>query len=258
MPDNSPQAIWGRLLRSYRKRSGLTQPELGDRIGYAPSTISGIETGQEPANIMFARACDRELDTGGALEIALDYRNDEPQPSWFDLPQYEVVSRIIRNYERTVVPGLLQTEAYARVILHGNEDATARRMKRQQVLHRSDPPPPVFTCVIHESVLYHLIGSPEVTRKQLEYLLDITSDRIHVHVIPEGEERPCILGAFALVALAEGGEIAYVDTALRGMTLGGTADISHLNEVWELVRSQAYPVKMSLDLITKAIESRWT
>src|SRR4051812_36367794 len=79
----SPQAIWGRELRHHRAQAGLTQAELAERINFSESLISGAETGQIPASIPFAKACDRELDTGGALLRALDFKKARRFPSGF-------------------------------------------------------------------------------------------------------------------------------------------------------------------------------
>jgi transcriptional regulator with XRE-family HTH domain len=83
-PPNTPQAIWGRELKHYRNRAGLTQAELAARLYCSDSLISSIETGQAPAMPDFAEAADRELSTDGVLVRTLDYRKNEPAyPTWF-------------------------------------------------------------------------------------------------------------------------------------------------------------------------------
>jgi transcriptional regulator with XRE-family HTH domain len=71
----TPMAIWGRELRHYRQAAGLTQAELAEKIKYSTSLVSQTETGQTPATLAFADACDTALDTGGALARLLDYRS---------------------------------------------------------------------------------------------------------------------------------------------------------------------------------------
>ncbi|GAB2805264.1 hypothetical protein GCM10027176_07730 [Actinoallomurus bryophytorum] len=83
-PPNTPQAIWGRELKHYRNRAGLTQAELAARLYCSDSLISSIETGQVPAMPDFAEAADRELSTDGVLVRTLDFRKNEPAyPTWF-------------------------------------------------------------------------------------------------------------------------------------------------------------------------------
>jgi transcriptional regulator with XRE-family HTH domain len=256
--DYSPQAIWGRLLRHYRKRAGLTQIQLAEIINYSDSTISAYETGQEAATPEFAEACDGALQTGGALVVTLDYRKGEDIPSWFDWPRYERDSRILRAYEISVVYGLLQTPDYARVVLHGNERQLSNRLVRQGVLTSEVPPPPVVTCVLNEMVLHNLIGSREIMAEQLRHLASSVSDRVHIHVLRSGVKRPWLAGAFVLATLDDNREITYVETALRGTTLGDAVDVRKLAEKFEAIRAQALPVDMSLDLINKVVEERWT
>ena len=151
----SPQAIWGRELRHYRQEAGLTQAQLAQKIHFSESLISGIETGQLPASPEFAECCDEVLATGSALHRLLDWRKGQVFPAWFGKwRDKEQVATTLRTYEPLIIPGLLQTEPYARVLLRGNETAVAARLHRQLILTREDPSPPTFRCVIDEAVLY--------------------------------------------------------------------------------------------------------
>ncbi|MFC5946480.1 Scr1 family TA system antitoxin-like transcriptional regulator, partial [Micromonospora harpali] len=139
----TPQAIWGRELRHYRKAAGLTQGQLAERIHFSESLISGVETGQLPASPEFAETCDRILNTGGALSRLLDWRKGRSFPSWFGKwHDKEQVATTLRTYQPLVIPGLLQTEAYARAVLRGDEAAVEARLHRQTILSREDPQPP--------------------------------------------------------------------------------------------------------------------
>ncbi len=97
----SPQAIWGRELRYYRERAGLTQNELADTINYSDSLISSIETGHAPATEEFAEAADGALNSDGALVRTLDWRKGAPAyPSWFiDWIPAEEKALLIRTFE---------------------------------------------------------------------------------------------------------------------------------------------------------------
>ncbi|GIH94219.1 Scr1 family TA system antitoxin-like transcriptional regulator [Planobispora siamensis] len=120
----APQAIWGRGLRHYRQAAGLTQAELAQRIHFSESLISGIEAGRLPASPELAHVRDETLGTGGALQRLLDWRKGRQIPSWFGRwRDKEQVATSLRAYEPLVFPGLLQTEAYARVLLRGDEAA---------------------------------------------------------------------------------------------------------------------------------------
>lgn len=254
---HSPQAIWGRALRHLRQAAGLTQPQLAETINFSISLISGVETGQLPATPEFAKACDKALDTGGILLLLLDWRKGEVIPSWFDWPKYEAEARILRGYEQTIVAGLLQTREYAWALLQ-NEAAVQVRLARQAILNGEKPQSPVYICLLHELVLHNQIGSSEIMRGQLQHLVASANDRIKVHIVPNGAEVPWVSGTFVLATIDSGREIAYVETPIRGMTLGGPEELRQLEELFEQVRSQALPMGMSLDLINKVVTERWT
>jgi hypothetical protein len=157
----------------------------------------------------------------------------------------------------SVVDGLLQTPEYARAVLAGNEVATGARMGRQHILAREEPPPPYLVCVLNEGVLHHQIGSPQAMHDQLAHLVACVSARISIQVVPNSVDRPEVNGAFHLATLDDGSEMAYMETAARGISTGSREDIRTLNESFDRVRSQALPVKMSMDLITRTAEERW-
>lgn len=254
----TPQAIWGRELRHYRKAAGLTQGQLAERIHFSESLISGVETGQLPASPEFAQTCDEILNTGGALRRLLDWRKGQALPSWFgkwrDKEQDAITLRV---YEPMVIPGLLQTEPYAHALL-GDDGATTARLERQDILTREDPPPPTLRCVIDELVLHRLVGSPEIVRDQLEHLISMVSAQVSVQVVPRGCVRTGILAGFAIATMEGGVEVAYLDTAIRGLTTSDREDVAAAVTQFEAIRIEALPLSMSIDLIKRTAEERWT
>ncbi|MFD8557245.1 helix-turn-helix domain-containing protein [Streptosporangium canum] len=254
----TPQAIWGRELRHYRKKAGLTQGQLSEKIHFSESLISGVETGQLPASPEFAQICDEVLNTDGALHRLLDWRKGQIFPSWFgEWREKEREATALRTYEPLVFPGLLQTRAYARVLLRGNEVAVEARLGRQDILTRQDPRPPSFRCVIDEEMLYRPIGGPEVMREQLERLVSMTDERLSVQVIPNGMHSG-LMGGFAIATLETGRDILYAETAVRGITTNDPEDVAVALERFDAIRSEALPINMSIDLIQKAVAEKWT
>ncbi|GGQ07412.1 helix-turn-helix domain-containing protein [Streptosporangium pseudovulgare] len=254
----TPQAIWGRELRHYRKGAGLTQGQLAQKVHFSESLISGVETGQLPASPEFAETCDKVLNTGGALHRLLDWRKGQIFPSWFGpWREKEQEAIALRTYQPLVFPGLLQTEAYARVLLRGNEAAVEARMDRQAILSRQSPRPPSFRCVIDEAMLYRSVGGPEVMREQLERLMSMTGERLSVQVIPNGMHSG-LMGGFAIATLETGRDVLYVETAVRGITTNDPEDVTVALERFDAIRSEALPINMSIDLIKKAVVEKWT
>lgn len=254
----SPQAIWGRELRHYRLAAGLTQTQLAELIHYSLSLISGVESGALPASPEFAAACDKVLKTGGALTRLLDWRKGQRFPSWFGKwHEIEQQATTLRWYEPLLIPGLLQTEAYARAVLGGDETAVAARMERQAILTRENPAPPKLRCVIDEGVLHRPVGGPKVMYEQLNHLIDSVSPQISVQIIPHGPYE-ALLGGFIIATVDGGREVAYVETAVRGLTTGEPDDVAAVAERFEAIRTDALSLRMSLELIKRTAEERWT
>jgi transcriptional regulator with XRE-family HTH domain len=258
---NSPQAIWGRELKYYREAAGLTQPQLAEIINYDPSVISRIENGKIPAAIEFAKACDAvpALGTNGTLTRTLDYRKGEVFPSWFDWPKHEAEAVRLRIFQNSLVHGLLQTPAYARAVLYGDETKVAGRIQRQSILTRDDPPTPHLTCLLDELVLHHNPGGDrEMMKEQLLHLAASESSHTHVQIVPNGIAHPGSVGAFVIATPDDGHEVAYCETATRGVTTGNPDDLRTLNTNFDEIRSHALPVEQSIDLIQRTAEERWS
>lgn len=246
----------GQLVRQLRLANGkMLQSALANAVRCAESTLSEIENGKEwPSRDLLAE-CDRALSTNGALVAYYDTIRDLRFPTWF-LPWVPEEKRatFIRSYQGDIVDGLLQTPAYAGVML---DDADlAARLDRQELLTRTDPPPPSLAVVLDESVLYRLVGTPQIMREQLQHLVEVASERIMLHVVPSVAHKG-VTGAFVL-ATVENGTIGYTESAVRGMVVTNRDDVEHLNVSWELIRSQAFPMGMSIDLIKKVAEEKWS
>jgi len=254
---------FGRQLRRYREEAGLTQESLGRRAnngrGVTSQYVGQVESGRTRCSREFAETMDRELKAGGRLlQLWDDLVLDAAFPVWFDWPVVEAEAVMLRSYQPIVIDGLLQTEAYARTLLFGDEDATAARLGRQKILHRSSPPPPTVVCLLDEAVLHNGLGGPEVMREQLEHLLEAISPRLTVQIVPRGIPHPGNTGAFAIATLDDRTEVAYADSALRGMTTSVGNEIQKVAESFEVIRSHALPVDQSVDFIKKVLEERWT
>lgn len=258
---HSPMAVWGAELRYYRELKHWTLEQLATATNFAVATLSSVETARRNPSVQLAKACDRELDTHGALlrlltklkELEVKAGFPAWFPPWLDV---EVRATRLRTYQLSVVYGLLQTEAYARALLSGDEQAVAARLGRQAILARDDPPPPKLHCVMTETVLHNQIGNVATMRDQLDHLLASVGPRLSVQIVPYGSVHLGFQGSF-VIADVDGRQVAYVETAVRGMTLGSPEDVAAATDVWESVRTAALSQHESLQLIRKAAE-RWT
>lgn len=252
-PGGSAAALWGSELRHYRKEAGLSQPELAQKIYCSRQLVGMMETGERPPDPSRAKLCDEELKTRGALLRLLKKLRLDAFPVWFrDWPNVEEKAVTLRGYTAMVIPGLLQTEDYARGLLI-NDAAVSARLERQAILTRDEPEPPTLRCILDEGVLRRQVGSPAVMRAQLEHLVSVVSSRITVQIVPMGVHAG-LSGNFWLATLEGGESIGYVDTAARGLVLERLADAAALTEAFESLRGDALSQRQSLEIISRAAE----
>ena len=257
-PSSSPLALFGAELRFLRERAGLSQDQAGARANYSGSHLGSIERAEEMPVRKLAVAMDRALNGDGVLQRLWDgLLKHSVHPPWFDWPSHEADAALLRSFELALVYGLLQTDEYARALLGGDERAVQARLARQEILRREEPEPPYLVCVLDESALWREIGGPEVMRNQLQCLVEAVSERISVHVLPCGLHRG-VAGSFVLATLHDRSEVAYVETAARGITTSEPTDVATLAERFESIRSRALPVDQSLDLIKRTAKERWS
>ncbi|MEV4108626.1 helix-turn-helix transcriptional regulator [Nonomuraea sp. NPDC049695] len=266
-PAESPTALFGFELRRHRKARGWSQLRLSKEVSYSVGTISMIETARRSPTEEFARHCDEALEAEGALMRLWPMVSHASAPPWFrPWLDVEATAEAIRTWEPLVVPGLLQTEDYARAVLSGDvgaapeqvEEHVAARMERQSILRR--PKPPLLWAVIDEAVLHRPIGSPTVMSAQLTRLLEAgQTPRITIQVLP--------LNAYCTIGLAGGFAIAqahgvfdtaYVESAgVMSRVTERPEDVRLLTYRYEAIRSDALPQRESLILIKETLQ-RWT
>ncbi len=186
----------------------------------------------------------------------------EPQwlRAWVDWEREAVA---LRWFEHNWVPGLLQTEAYARATLTGEaltpaevDNIVASRIDRQAILRRERPP--LLIAVIHEQVLYQsAYGDRGLMREQTEHLaLCAGRSSIQVLIVPRDVGMyPGLGGGFIVAELPEGEQVSHIDSQAPAQILKEAAVVATLNQRWERIRSEALPRHLSLDLIRKAAET---
>jgi transcriptional regulator with XRE-family HTH domain len=138
----TPAGVFGAELRFYRTRAGLSQKDLAARATVSHDVISKIETGERPPAEDFPPRLDAvpELDTSGALTRLWEHlKKGQKQRlyGWFqEWADIEAQATVLRWYEPLVVPGLLQTEDYARAILSARPDGNLDDLDEQVAARR--------------------------------------------------------------------------------------------------------------------------
>ncbi|MFI0444216.1 helix-turn-helix domain-containing protein [Actinomadura sp. 6N118] len=254
-------SAFGRQFKRYRHEAGLTQQVIARAWGTTTAFVSQVERGKKrPTRKRIEKADALMRASGVLLELYDDLTTDQALafPDWSEWAPIEADAIMLVSWQPMVVHGLLQSEAYASAILHGNEADIANRMARQKVLSRDDPPPPRFTLLLEEGVLFREVGNPGIMREQLLLLVDRISDQLSVQVVPPRGEHDGNSGSVTLARLDDMSEVAYVETIGRGFTLGEPEDLVRVHKALEEVRTLAYNVHESVEIIKKVVEDKWT
>jgi len=269
----TPQGVFGAELRLYRTQAGLSQAELADKAHVSHDVISKIETGERPPAEGFPGRLDAiaELDTRGTLTRIWGELRESARysayPGWFrPWADIEASATELRWYEPLVIPGLLQTEEYARALLSAQagadtgavEEQVAARLARQAVLDGERPP--YLWCLLDEGVIRRPIGGPKVMHTQLLHLADMPdSSRVSVQVIPlEVGAHAGLLANFIIATAKDGPGILYLETATTGQVVEVPLVVSQASLIFDTLRSEALPRKASRDMIMKVAEQQWT
>jgi Domain of unknown function (DUF5753) len=219
-----------------------------------------IESCRRAPSPDFARRCDEAFDTAGTFARLQQHARTTPLPSWFrPYAEIEATATRLCLFEHAVVPGLLQTEDYARAILSVEPNTTdddldervAARMDRQTILDRVGPP--LLRVVIDETVLHRQIGGAKVMHEQLLHLADMSErPNITVGVLPASTAAHCgLLGAFAIADVDDTARVCYLDTACAGYVDESRSAIGKLTLIFDTLRSEALPRGATRDLILK-------
>ncbi|MEU5942938.1 helix-turn-helix transcriptional regulator [Micromonospora sp. NPDC047548] len=252
--------MWIRALKAARAGAEVSQEGLAALIKWSPSTVAAIETGRRRPTMEFAVAADQALGTGGLLAGLLREHEGDRSPSWF-LPwrSFEKKAVRLRHFEPCLIPGLLQTEEYARAIFTAGglkrgeqvEQLLALRMSRQHVLHRTEPPECVF--VIDESALHRPIGGPAEMDHQLGKLLEAAElPQVNLHVLPLDVGAHVSLGGGFVIAELPGNEhVLCLDNSARGQIADYPDWVGLMQRKWESLLGEALSERASLELISK-------
>jgi len=193
-PASSVLAYFGAELRRLRTAAGISQEDLAQRISYSASLVGMIETARRAPARDFALRCDGVLDTGGTLARLWPLVSQEALPRWFrPFAEIEREATSIRTWEPLIVPGLLQTEDYARALITGwqpgdaaetVEQQVAARMERQRFVYDSSKS---FEFLLWEPVLRASLVEPATMRAQLDRFQTVIGlPNVRFGIIPLG------------------------------------------------------------------------
>ncbi|MDB1088178.1 helix-turn-helix transcriptional regulator [Streptomyces sp. ACA25] len=260
-PSDGQRAL-GAQIKHLRERAGLTQFQLGERIGYGEDQVRKVEAGKRPAKPEFLRGAEEVLNSGGLLEVAARKLTRTRFPAHFqDVARLEEDAIRRYDYECRLIPGLLQTKAYAHALISSYrpalddetiEQRVTARLERQSLLTRK---PTVETSfIITEPALLWPLGGRSVLRTQLHHLLDCSQLRnVALQVMPHSRSSHCGFGG-PMVLLEDSGHewFAYLESQDIGVVLSDRKQVSNLSLRYDTLRSQALDIEESSRLIERA------
>ncbi|MYS74269.1 helix-turn-helix domain-containing protein [Streptomyces sp. SID5926] len=260
----SAMKMVGALLALYRQAAGHTQRSLGERFVIGEQQIASIEQGRRPLKPDLAEQLDELLQTKGALSTALSKMPEvDLVPLWAEeFLDREREAIAISSYENQVLPGLLQTEAYAWAVFRSrvpfyDEDTIARlaaaRIERQGILQGKEPP---ITCfVVWEPVVRAPIGGRTVWREQLRHLRACSElPGLMLQVLPQDRTSHAGLnGPFVLLETPEHQRLAYTENQRGSQLIADADEVAILTQKCAMLRSQALTPEDTRELLDRLL-----
>ncbi|MET7643945.1 helix-turn-helix transcriptional regulator [Streptomyces sp. NPDC005426] len=252
---------FGRQMKLLREAAGLTQPELGARVGYGEAQIAAVEQGRRIPKPEMVDAVDLALGARGVLVAMKGEVERARYPSFFrEFVRLEAEAVELHAYDAQVVNGLLQSEEYATAVFAMwrpllDEDTIAQRvaarLDRQKLLARR--PAALLSFVIEESAVCRPLGGPQVLRSQLEQLLFIGQQRnVEIQIMPtDRDEHAGLSGPFTLILAKNQRRMGYVEAQSQGVVHSDPAKVQTLESTYGVLRAQALTPKESMARIKR-------
>ncbi|MFE9727740.1 helix-turn-helix transcriptional regulator [Streptomyces sp. NPDC005794] len=262
-PAASASAAFGERLRRLREARGWTQDELARQTGYSGAHVSAVETDRKPPTLRFAQRADKVLGTGETLEqLCRSVRGGALLEGFPEYVGCEGRATEIRLFEIGIIPGLLQTPAYAGALADGEvqrgaitvEQAQERVQtvaKRQATLVR--PVSPLVLAVLDESCIRRPIGDPAAWDDQLVRLLDfaeLPNTVLQVAPYSMGARRPFNLPLYVLT-MPDRSLMSYAESAQRGQLERETTFVLPILTAYHQLQGESMPQAASVAMINQ-------
>jgi transcriptional regulator with XRE-family HTH domain len=266
----------GGQIRRLREAAGISREAAAEVIRGSEAKMSRIETGRtgfkqrDIVDLLSLYGVTDDAEREGVLQLARQANEpgwwqpySDSMPGWLELyVGLEQAASVIRCYEPQFVPGLLQTEGYAKSVIGlGPADAAehvgqrvALRMRRQQLMSGTEVPD--FWVVLDEAVLHRTMGDPTVMREQLGHLLEAARrPKVTIQVLPFARSGHVATGGgpFSLLRFAEPElpDVVYLEQLTSAMYMDRREDVESYLEVIDRLGATALTPQRSLQLIAE-------
>ncbi|WP_030672947.1 helix-turn-helix domain-containing protein [Streptomyces cellulosae] len=258
-PSSSPRALLGAELRHARERAGLSQEELGQRLFVSGSFVGQLEAGARRMQPEYARLLDEALGTDGFFQRNCGAAAKSKYPEHFaEAAEAEAQATAIREYAPLLIPGLLQTPAYARAVNHAYDPTAPEetidewvdgRLERIRLLDH--PTKPVLWVVLDEAALRRETGGRAVMAEALRHIADLARrNRVIAQVLPfSAGAHSAMQGALKLMEFEDAPPLVYYEGVRTGRVEDDPATVTRLRFTFDLLVASAHSRKKSLALI---------
>ncbi|MFE0641520.1 helix-turn-helix domain-containing protein [Streptomyces sp. NPDC058877] len=251
---------FGAVVQALREHAGLSREEFGVRIGYSKHTVASVEQGRRMADRDFVERAEPVLGNTGALRKAAPHLSRQAGlASWFrQWARLEAHAVTLWTYECRVIPGLLQTERYARAVTESvppvkDEEQVAKqvaaRLERQQLFERR--PPIAFSFIIEQALIERGTGGPDVTRELLDSLLKRALQfNVELQIMPRYQpDHAGFDGPLMLLESPDNKWFSYAEGQRGGMLISDPKEVSIMLQRYAKLRSQALTSEDSRSLL---------
>ncbi|ARF62312.1 MULTISPECIES: helix-turn-helix transcriptional regulator [Streptomyces] len=268
----------GQELRRLRELKGMTAEEVAERLLVSQSKISRLENGRRSISQRDVRdLCGvYEVEDHRIVDSLMQMAKDSRQQGWWhafgDIPYsvyigLETDAESLRVYEPQMIPGLLQTRAYAEALISGAlpeappsdiEKRVNVRSRRQDRVNSPDNPLRLW-AVIDESALRRVVGDKQVMLDQLEHLVEQSHlPHVTVQVLPfDMGAHPGINGQYAILEFPDAADssVVYIEGVTSDLYLEKANDVQRYSVMYEHLRAQALNVEQTREFISKIAKS---
>jgi transcriptional regulator with XRE-family HTH domain len=279
---NSPtvlRIVIGTQLRRLREAHGITREAAGEAIRASGAKISRLELGRvgfkerDIADLLDLYHVRDRAERDGFLKLVREantpgwwHQYSDVLPGWFEMyVRLEQAAAVIRSYQLQFVPGLFQTEAYARAVITTDttdesadeiERRVTLRMTRQKLL--SEPHAPTFWAILDEAALRRPYGSPQVMHEQLEHLEAVAElPNVILQLLPfDRGSSAAAAGPFTLLRFAEPDlpDVVYMEQPTCAVYLDKPADVEFYRAAMDRIAMAALSPAESRALLRRLAE----
>ncbi|MCB5908246.1 helix-turn-helix domain-containing protein [Streptomyces pinistramenti] len=264
-PSSSPRAMLGAELRHQREKANLSQDELGAALFVSGSFIGQLEAGTRRMLPEYAARIDEILGTDGYFTRNCEAATKSKYPDHFaEAAEAEAIAVSIKEYAPQLIPGLLQTEAYARAVFRAYQptatesvidELVVARLERARLL--DDPTTPLMWAVLDEAVLRRATGGRKVMAEALQHIAAlIRRHRIIVQVLPfDAGAHASLEGTLKLMRFPDAPPLSYLQGLGTGQLVDDPARVAQYELSYDLLAASALSPEMSLAMIESMAEA---